>query len=55
MLGKTGPVGAYLDSVGEAMRAKLERTVRAAYGLGQDDGPRSFASTAWICRGTVPA
>lgn len=55
MLGKTGPVGAYLDSVDEAMRAELERRVRAAYELGQGDGPRSFAATAWICRGKVPA
>lgn len=55
MLGKTGPVGAYLASVDDATRRELERRVRAAYELGQGDGPRSFAATAWICRGTVPA
>lgn len=54
MLGKTGPVGAYLASVDEATRAELERRVRAAYELGESDGPRSFAATAWMCRGRVP-
>jgi ubiquinone/menaquinone biosynthesis C-methylase UbiE len=54
MLGKTGPVGAYLDGISEALRMELERRVRAAYELGQPDGPRSFTATAWACRGTVP-
>lgn len=54
MLGKTGPVGAYLDSVGEAVRTELERRVRAAYEMGLGDGPRSFAASAWMCRGAAP-
>ncbi|MDX1487728.1 MAG: hypothetical protein R3268_05970, partial [Acidiferrobacterales bacterium] len=54
MLGKTGPVGAYLDGISESLRMKLERCVRAAYELGEPDGPRSFTATAWACRGTVP-
>lgn len=53
-LGKTGPVGAYLDGISEALRMELERCVRAAYELGQPDGPRSFTATAWACRGRVP-
>ena len=54
MLGKTGPVGAYLDGVQESLRVKLEQCVRAAYELGEPDGPRSFTATACACRGTVP-
>lgn len=54
MLGKTGPVGAYLDGISEPLRMKLEQCVRAAYELGEPDGPRSFTATAWACRGTVP-
>ena len=54
MLGKTGPVGAYLDGIPESLRTQLERCVRAAYELGEPDGPRSFTATAWACRGTVP-
>ena len=54
MLGKTGPVGAYLHGISEALRMELEQRVRAAYELGQPDGPRSFTATAWACRGTVP-
>ncbi len=53
-LGKTGPVGAYLDGISESLRMELERCVRAAYELGQPDEPRSFTATAWACRGTVP-
>ena len=55
LLGKTGPVGAYLDTVDADVRAELERRVRTAYELGEDDGPRSFAATAWLCRGRVPS
>jgi ubiquinone/menaquinone biosynthesis C-methylase UbiE len=54
MLGKTGPVGAYLDGIPETLRMTLEQCVRAAYEVGQPDGPRSFTATAWACRGMVP-
>jgi SAM-dependent methyltransferase len=54
LLGKTGPVGAYLESVDNSTREEIRHRVRAAYELGEGDGPRSFAATAWLYRGTVP-
>lgn len=54
LLGKTGPVGAYLNGVAESLRMELRRRLRSAYQLGEPDGPRSFTATAWACRGTVP-
>ena len=53
-LGKTGPVGTYLEGLTDERRAKLEQRMRAAYESGDADGPRSFAATAWVCRGTAP-
>ncbi len=55
LLGRTGQVGAYLDSVVESTRKELKRRVRAAYELGEGDGPRSLAAIAWVCRGRAPA
>ncbi len=54
LLGKTGPAGSYLAGLPEAQRSRLESRVRAAYEAGDPDGPRSFAATAWVCRGRVP-
>jgi hypothetical protein len=34
-------------------RAALEQAVRNVYLGGEPDGPRSFATTAWACKGTV--
>jgi hypothetical protein len=34
-------------------RARVDEAVRDAYQAGRPDGPRSFASVAWACRGTV--
>lgn len=55
LLGKTDPVGAYLDSVDDSSGKEIRRRVPAAYELGEGHGPRSFAASAWVCRGTVPA
>lgn len=49
-----GPLGKYVGSLDPALRAKVDAAVRAAYEAGQPDGPRSFASVAWACRGIVP-
>jgi hypothetical protein len=38
-----------------ADRERLRERVRHAYLSNQPDGLRSFAGTAWICRGTRPA
>lgn len=32
---------------------ELEEHMRRAYLAGADDGPRSFAATAWVVRGIV--
>lgn len=50
-----GPLGKYVGSLDEGMRAKLDAAIRAAYEAGQPDGPRSFAAVAWACRGIVPS
>jgi len=54
LLGKTGPAGAYIAGLTEARREVLISRLRAAYESGDPDGPRSFAATAWVCRGSVP-
>jgi ubiquinone/menaquinone biosynthesis C-methylase UbiE len=52
-LGKTGPAGTYVAGLGESQRDALMSHLRAAYESGDSDGPRSFAATAWVCRGRV--
>ncbi len=49
-----GTLGGYVTALAEAARATLERHVRKAYEAGAPDGPRSFAATALVCRGTRP-
>lgn len=49
-----GPLGQYMTGLDPAERARTDAAVRDAYEAGQADGPRSFASTAVACRGTVP-
>ncbi|MFH5773325.1 class I SAM-dependent methyltransferase [Paracoccus sp. NGMCC 1.201697] len=49
-----GPFGALIDSLSETERQQAATTMRAAYEAGRPDGPRSFTSTAWACRGLVP-
>ncbi len=49
-----GPVGKFVAGLDPARRAQADEAVRAAYEAGEPDGPRSFASIAWACRGVVP-
>lgn len=49
-----GPLGKYVAGLDQALRAKADKAVRSAYEAGQPDGPRSFVSVAWACRGVVP-
>ena len=49
-----GGAGAFMASLTDAMRHTLCEHVRLAYLSNRPDGPRSFAATAWACRGTVP-
>lgn len=50
-LGRTGPAGNYIAGLSEARCSELQSRLRAAYEAGDRDGPRSFAATAWVCRG----
>jgi SAM-dependent methyltransferase len=50
-----GPLGKYVAGLDPAKRRAVDAAVRAAYEAGEPDGPRSFASVAWACRGQVPA
>ncbi|RFB91394.1 SAM-dependent methyltransferase [Rhizobium leguminosarum bv. trifolii] len=48
-----GPLGKYVWGLSSAKRKALGAAMRAAYEAGEPDGPRSFASVAWACRGRV--
>ncbi len=48
-----GPLGQLVTSLSEDARSTLAEHVRRSYLSEQSDGPRSFASVAWACRGTV--
>ena len=50
-LGGQGTVGAYVTSLSEAKRRLIEHHLQLAYLAGGEDGPRSFAATAWAVRG----
>jgi SAM-dependent methyltransferase len=53
--GKDGPVADYIGTLDTAAKAKLRATVERAYLDGDPDGPRSYAATARVVKGTVPA
>jgi ubiquinone/menaquinone biosynthesis C-methylase UbiE len=48
-----GTMGGYIAKLSPAQRDALGARVRDAYESGAADGPRSFAASAWICRGIV--
>ena len=48
-----GPLGRYVGGLEPGKRKAVDDAVRAAYEAGEPDGPRSFASVAWACRGRV--
>lgn len=49
-----GPTGQFVASLSEEMRSTLAGHLRRAYLANRPNGPRSFASVAWACRGKVP-
>lgn len=49
-----GPLGKFIATLDAAETQRTGRAVRDAYEAGRPDGPRSFVSVAWACRGTVP-
>lgn len=53
-LGKDGPGAEYVGTLDAAARARLEGAVRAAYLDGEEDGPRSYAASAWAVKGVAP-
>ena len=46
-------LGKFAVSLAPEQRAALEAAVRKVYLGGEPDGPRSFATTAWACKGIV--
>ena len=50
-----GPIGLFLAGLSYEARAVLREHVRRGFVCNRPDGPRSFATTAWACRGTVPS
>jgi SAM-dependent methyltransferase len=53
MAGKEGPLAAYVGGLHAEGRENLLKAVRLAYLDGEADGPRSYAATAWVVKGTV--
>ncbi len=49
-----GALGAYVASLDDARRNRLERHLWSAYLTGRPDGERSFVAIALSCRGVVP-
>ena len=52
--GGEGPIAEYVTTLESEAKAKLREAVRLAFLDGEDDGPRSYAATAWVVRGEVP-
>lgn len=49
-----GPTGKFVADLPDGQRTTLREHVRRAYLANRADGPRSFASVAWACRGRAP-
>jgi SAM-dependent methyltransferase len=52
--GREGPIAEYVGALEGEAKARLREAVRLAYLDAEDDGPRSYAATAWVVRGAVP-
>lgn len=52
--GTEGPVANFVSTLGTNSKARLREAVMQAYLDGESDGPRSYAATAWVVKGTVP-
>ena len=53
--GKDGPIADYVGTLDDAMKRRLREAVARAYCDGELDGARSYAATAWVVKGQVPA
>jgi len=49
-----GALGAYVATLDDARRGRLEEHLRSAYLTGRPDGERTFVAVALSCRGVVP-
>jgi hypothetical protein len=52
--GGEGPVAEYVRTLDTETKARLRDIVALAYLDGEGDGPRSYAATAWVVKGSVP-
>lgn len=52
--GQDGPIADYVGTLDDDDKAKVRDAVERAYVDGEPDGPRSYAATAWVVKGTVP-
>jgi SAM-dependent methyltransferase len=50
---RDGPVAQYVRTLDANVRCELKAAVEQAYLVGDADGPRSFAATAWVVKGKV--
>ena len=53
--GEDGPYADYVRTLASERKMVLRDKVRLAYVDGEADGPRSYAATSWVVKGTVPA
>jgi SAM-dependent methyltransferase len=53
--GKDGPYADYVRTLSPEAKAILRDKLWLAYVDGEADGPRSYAATSWVVRGTVPS
>jgi len=51
--GQDGPVAEYVATLDAGAKARVRNAVALAYLDGDPDGPRSYAATAWVVKGTV--
>jgi SAM-dependent methyltransferase len=49
-----GPGGQLVTALAPEARERLRAAIATAFLSGRPDGPRSFVSVAWVCRGRVP-
>lgn len=54
MEGKDGPYAEYVRALTPDAKAVFREKMALAYLDGEADGPRSYAATSWVVKGTVP-
>lgn len=54
LAGSDGPYAEYVGTLTPEGKGALRDKVRSAYVDGEADGPRSYAATSWVVKGTVP-